>query len=147
NIGFMIPLLMVKSTLTAFFSGVNSVVPTEMIADTVDYMEWATGQRSEGMSFSVLTLIGKLNGAVARSVGSLLISVIGYQTSQTHAVIPQTEAVKFRIFAMNSIVPTLLGIFSVIPMFFYDLVGDKHKRILEELALRREEIANLASSE
>jgi len=48
---------------------------------------------------------------------------------------------------MNSIVPTLLGIFSVIPMFFYDLVGDKHKRILEELALRREEIANLASSE
>ncbi|HOO26725.1 MAG TPA: MFS transporter, partial [Clostridiales bacterium] len=33
NIGFMIPLLMVKSTLTAFFSGVSSVVPTEMIAD------------------------------------------------------------------------------------------------------------------
>ena len=147
DIGFMIPLLMIKSTLTAVFSGVNSVIPTEMIADTVDYMEWSTGQRSEGMSFSVLTLIGKLNGAVARSVGSLLISTIGYQTSQTHAVIPQTEAVKFRIFAMHTIIPTLLGIFSIIPMFFYDLVGDKHKRILEELAMRREEIANLASSE
>ncbi|NLP48570.1 MAG: hypothetical protein GX345_06470 [Clostridiales bacterium] len=146
DIKFMIPLLMLKNTLSAVFSGVNSVIPTEMIADTVDYMEWSTGQRSEGMSFSVLTLIGKFNGAVSRSVGSLLVSLIGYQTSQTHAIIPQTQAVKFRIFAMYTIIPTLLGLFSIIPMFFYDLVGDKHQRILEELALRREEISNLSGT-
>ncbi len=141
DIRFMIPIMMLRSTITSFFSGVNAVVPTEMIADSVDYMEWTTGQRSEGMSFSVLTLIGKFNGAVSRSVGALLISVIGYKTSHTDAIIPQTDKVKFRIFAMNTIVPTLLGLFSIIPIFFYDLVGDKQKRMLSDLAKRREMLA------
>jgi len=145
DLRFMIPIMMLKSTITSFLSGVNAVVPTEMIADTVDYMEWTTGQRSEGMSFSVLTLIGKFNGAVARSLGALLISVIGYKTSQTNAIIPQTDAVKFRIFAMNTIVPTLLGLFSIIPIFFYDLIGDKQKRMLRELAERREKLAEDAA--
>lgn len=145
NIRFMIPVMMIRSTITAFLSGVNAVVPTEMIADSVDYMEWTTGQRSEGMSFSVLTLIGKFNGAVSRSLGALLISVIGYKTSNTNAIIPQTDAVKFRIYAMNSIIPTLLGLFSIIPIFFYDLVGDKQKRMLRELAERREMLAEEAS--
>jgi sugar (glycoside-pentoside-hexuronide) transporter len=146
DIRFMIPLMMLKSTITSFLSGVNAVVPTEMIADTVDYMEWKTGQRSEGMSFSVLTFVGKLNGAIARSLGALLISVIGYKTSQTNAIIPQTDAVKFKIFAMNTIVPTLLGLFSIVPIFFYDLVGDKQKRILKELAERREKLAENAAN-
>jgi len=145
DLRFMIPIMMLKSTITSFLSGVNAVVPTEMIADTVDYMEWTTGQRSEGMSFSVLTLIGKFNGAVARSLGALLISVIGYKTSQTNAIIPQTDAIKFRIFAMNTIIPTLLGLFSIIPIFFYDLVGDKQKRMLRELAERREKLAEDAA--
>lgn len=141
DIRFMIPLMMLRSTLSSFFSGVNSVVPTEMIADSVDYMEWTTGQRSEGMSFSVLTLIGKFNGAVSRSLGALLISFIGYKTSHTDAIIPQTDAVKFRIFAMNTIVPTLLGSFSIIPLLFYDLVGDKQKKMLADLAERREKLS------
>jgi len=133
--------MMLRSSLSSFFSGVNSVVPTEMIADSVDYMEWTTGQRSEGMSFSVLTLIGKFNGAISRSLGALLISFIGYKTSHTDAIIPQTDTVKFRIFAMNTIVPTLLGSFSIIPLFFYDLVGDKQKKMLDDLAERREKLS------
>lgn len=145
DIRFMVPLMMAKSTLSAFFSGTGAVVPTEMIADSVDYMEWTSGQRSEGMSFSVLTFIGKFNNAISRSLGALLLSFIGYQTSHTNAIIPQTDAVKFRLFALNSIVPTLLGLFSIIPLLFYDLVGDKQKRMLEDLAERRERLAAEAS--
>jgi sugar (glycoside-pentoside-hexuronide) transporter len=145
NIRFMIPAMMVRNALTAIFDGVNAVVPTEMVADSVDYMEWTTGQRSEGMSFSVLTLVGKLNGAIARSIGSMMISVIGYKTSQTSAVVPQTDAVKFWIYAMNTIIPRLLGLFSIVPIFFYDLVGDKQKRMLEDLAKRREMLSEEAA--
>ncbi len=144
NISFMLPLITIQYTFNALFAGLNAVVPTEMVADTVDYMEWTTGQRSEGMSFSVLTLIGKLNGAISRSLGALMLSVIGYRTSHTNAIIPQTEAVKFRIFAMHKIVPILLGMFSIIPIFFYDLVGEKQQRMLRELAERREALAKEA---
>lgn len=145
DIRFMLPMMSIRNALSAIFHGVGSVVPKEMIIDTVDYMEWKTGQRSEGMSFAVLTLVGKLNGALSRALGSLLISVIGYKTSHTSAIVPQTEAVKFRIFAMNSIVPTLLGLFAIIPILFYDLVGEKHERILRELTERRESLAKEAT--
>ena len=147
DIRFMIPVMMVRNTINAIFSGVNAVIPTEMVADSVDYMEWTTGQRSEGMSFSVLTLINKLNGAISRSLSALLISAIGYKTSSSDAIIPQTEKVQFRIFAMNTIVPTLLGLFSIIPIFFYDLVGDKQERMLSDLAKRREVLSEEAKSE
>ncbi len=38
DIRFMVPLMMAKSTLSAFFSGTGAVVPTEMIAD-----RWTNG--------------------------------------------------------------------------------------------------------
>lgn len=138
KIGFMIPLMMAKNTLTSFLSGVNSVVPTEMIGESVDYMEWTTGQRSEGMSFSILTFVGKFNNAIARSLGAFMISLIGYATSSKNAVVPQTDTTKLRIWAMYTIIPTLLSSLSYIPMFFYNLVGEKQKRMFDDLAKRRE---------
>ena len=57
NMSVMVPLLMVQGALNALFNGVRMVIPTEMIGETVDYMEWKTGKRSEGMSFSILTFI------------------------------------------------------------------------------------------
>ena len=38
-------LLMLQNFFFAFFQTVNNVIPTEMIGDTVDYMEWKTGKR------------------------------------------------------------------------------------------------------
>lgn len=34
---------MVQGALNALFNGVRMVIPTEMIGETVDYMEWKTG--------------------------------------------------------------------------------------------------------
>lgn len=65
-------LLMVQFFLQSFFQTVNNVIPTEMIGDTVDYMEWKTGKRNEGVSFSVLTFVGKLTGSLSTSVGTAL---------------------------------------------------------------------------
>ena len=48
-----------------------------MIGDTVDYMEWKTGKRNEGVSFSVLTFVGKLTGSLSTSVGTALLPLIG----------------------------------------------------------------------
>ena len=138
NIRFMIPLMMVKNTLSAFLSGINSVVPTEMIGESVDYMEWTTGQRTEGMNFSILTFIGKFNNAIARSLGAFMISMIGYVTSSKNAIVPQSDKTKLRIWAMYTVIPALLGSLAYIPMFKYDLVGDKQKRMFDDLAKRRE---------
>ena len=138
SMAVMVPLLMLQGSLNALFNGVRMVIPTEMIGDTVDYMEWKTGKRSEGMSFSILTFISKFTGAMSRSMGTALLTAIGYVTSSTNAIVPQSMHTQKGIFAMFTIIPGLLGIIGIIPLFFYDLVGEKQKKILKELAERRE---------
>ena len=138
NMSVMVPLLMAQGALNALFNGVRMVIPTEMISETVDYMEWKTGKRSEGMSFSILTFISKFTGAMSKSMGTGLLKAIGYVTSSTNAVVPQSMHTQRGIFAMYTIIPGLLGILGIIPLFFYDLVGEKQQKILKELAERRE---------
>jgi len=139
QVGFMVPLLLGLGGLGGLTAGINSVVPTEMIGDTVDYSEWKTGQRTEGMSFAVLTFVGKLNGTVARVIGTWSLSLIGYKTSSESVKVPQTMTTQKRIFAMYTIIPALMGLGSIIPLLFYDLVGDKRQKMLDELELIRAE--------
>ena len=77
RLSFMMPYLAIEGAITALFGAIGSVIPTEMIGETVDYSEWTTGQRSEGISFSVLTFVGKFTGAMSRSIGTWLIPTIG----------------------------------------------------------------------
>ncbi len=150
NLRFMIPALMVKNTLGAITGGIGSVVPTEMIGDTVDYMEWTTGKRSEGMSFSVLTFVGKFTGSASRSLGTALLPLIGYRVVNGKAVMaggPFGIGTKNWIWAFYTIIPDLLGLLSLVPYFFYDLVGEKHARMMRELADRREKLAEQVTAD
>ena len=40
NLWVVVPLLMVQNLLFSFFNTINMVIPTVMIGDTIDYMEW-----------------------------------------------------------------------------------------------------------
>lgn len=138
SMSVMVPLLMIWGTLNSVFNGVRMVIPTEMVGDTVDYMEWKTGKRSEGMSFSILTFISKFSNAMTRSIGTSLLAAIGYITSNTDAIVQQSASTQKGIWMMYTIIPGLISILGIIPMFFYDLVGEKQQKMLQELAERRE---------
>lgn len=141
----MLPLLMLNSGLPALLAGITSVVSTEMIGETVDYMEWETGQRNEGVSFAVLTFIGKFAGAVSRSAAALLLPLIGYKTSHTSAVIPQTAATQNAIWFIFMALPVVFRALGTIPMFFYPLVGEKREQMFRDLAQRREKLTQEVS--
>ena len=49
--------------------GVMGIMQNVMLADTVDYGEWKTGQRNEGILFSTLTMLSKLAGLLGNAVG------------------------------------------------------------------------------
>src|SRR5699024_12277343 len=44
----IVPLLALQGVFTSAIGSINMVIPTKMIGDTVDYMEWKTGERNEG---------------------------------------------------------------------------------------------------
>ena len=139
-------LLMLQNFFFAFFQTVNNVIPTEMIGDTVDYMEWKTGKRNEGVSFSVLTFVGKLTGSLSTSIGTALLPLIGLTfTKDTvgNSVAVKGEHTDLWIWALFILIPKLLGLITLIPYAFYDLNGEKLKQIREDLKNRREEKAKV----
>lgn len=141
NLWVVVPLLMVQNLLFSFFNTINMVIPTEMIGDTIDYMEWKTGERNEGVSFSVLTFVGKLTGSISSTVGNALLPVIGLSFVSISAT--ETMTVKAYdytdtlIWGMFTLAPAILGLLPLIPYIWYDLTGDKLNKVREEMAERR----------
>ncbi len=141
-------ILMIQNFVFSFFNTINMVIPTEMIGDTVDYMEWKTGERNEGVSFSVLTFVGKLTGSVTTSLGTALLPVIGLSfTAQPDGttITNKGDKTDFYIWALFTLVPWLLGLLSLIPYAFYSLTGKKLAQIRADMAIRREQLSKEVS--
>lgn len=145
NLWVVVPLLMVQNLLFSFFNTINMVIPTEMIGDTIDYMEWKTGKRNEGVSFSVLTFVGKLTGSISGTIGNWLLPVIGLSfvaISETETItVKAYEQTDFFIWGMFTLVPAVLGLLPLIPYIWYDLTGEKLTKVREEMAQRRQQLS------
>lgn len=142
-------LLMIQNFIFSFFNTINMVIPTEMIGDTVDYMEWKTGERNEGVSFSVLTFVGKLTGSVSTSIGTALLPLIGLsfvKVSETETVAVKGDHTDLWIWALFILIPQVLGLLSLIPYLFYDLKGEKLEKIRADMKLRREQLSKDVSA-
>lgn len=143
----VVPLLLIQNFIFSFFNTINLVIPTEMIADTIDYMEWKTGERNEGVSFSVLTFVGKLTGSVASSVCTAILPIIGltYSSSGAERITMKGDNTDLWIWAFFTLIPYVIGLVALIPYFFYDLTGNKLKKIREDMEIRRAENSRAVS--
>ncbi|MFR5875218.1 MAG: MFS transporter [Eubacterium sp.] len=147
-----VPVLAFQNIVLMFVGTINQIVPTEMIGDTVDYMEWKTGVRNEGISFSVLTFVNKLTSSLSTSIATALLPVIGYIVTTNTLADGTTETIakctsaagqptQFWLWTFFTIIPNVAGLISVIPYFFYDLRGEKLKNIRAEMKVRREQLS------
>ena len=143
----IVPLMMVWGVFNSAICSIKMVIPTKMIGDTVDYMEWKTKERSEGTSFSLLTFVSKLTGSLATAVSAALIPVIGLQQVNQDMVLPEGGELntRFLLWAIVTIIPAVLNLLSLIPFIFYDLEGEKLNTIHRELAQRRENLTGSAA--
>lgn len=144
NIVAISVLLMLQNFVFSFFNTINMVIPTEMIGDTVDYMEWKTGERNEGVSFSVLTFVGKLTGSISTSLGAALLPLIGLtftENSMGERITVKGDHTDLWIWALYTAIPYALGLLSAIPYLFYDLTGKKLEQIRADMKVRREQLS------
>lgn len=139
NLAVVIPLLLFQNLIFSFFNTINLVIPTQMIGDTIDYMEWKTGERNEGVSFSVLTFVGKLTGSVAASLCTAILPIIGltYKSIGGETVTVKGDNTDLLIWAFFTVVPYVAGLIALVPYLFYDLTGKRLKTIREDMQERR----------
>lgn len=122
--------------------GAVTLMPMIMTADCVDYYEYETGKRMEGAAYSILTLTIKVCLALGTALGLVFVQISGYSDTVTQIASGTVSGfdtnTKDIVFFAYTVVPGVLALLSTIPMFKYDIVGEKKAMISSELAKRRE---------
>lgn len=103
-----------------------------MLADSVEYGEWQTGVRVEGLALSAGTFGEKVGTGIGGMILGLIMSVGGYIGGQAQ----QTESALTSIKVTFIHVPIILGIISIILLYFYKL-DKQYPEIVKELNERK----------
>lgn len=122
--------------------GVNNIITYAMIGDTVEYLEWKTGERAEGICFAMQTLINKVGMAIGAFVGVMSYSWAGIDPTR-----PVTDAftkangpdILWNVLILSCAL-SMVG--TIIPILFYSITEKKQKQMVEEIAARKAAEAN-----
>ena len=123
-----LPLLMLINFISGIFDGVGYITLTSMVSDCVEYGEWKTGKRSEGMIFSSNIFKTKLASAIGGALCGYVLAFVGYKAN-----VAQTVETLKGIHLMYSIVPGIIAILSIISLRRYNLNEEEYEAILEDL--------------
>ena len=124
--------------------GVLNVTSYAMVGDCLDYLEWKTGYRDNALGSACQTFVNKLSNALATGFVIIMYMIIGLDPKDTMAngavklVTDLSHIQRVGMFSLVSIVPGLSMLVCAIPVFFYDISGEKKKRITAELAQMRQ---------
>lgn len=119
--------------------GIFNVITYAMVADSVDYLEWKTGRRSEGVCFASQTFISKLTAGISTLITSFVLEAVHFvQPVNDVPVLDQPEPVFKGMFFMVTVLPAISLALCAVPMFFNDFTGKKKDSIVKELSERRE---------
>ena len=125
--------------------GVLNTTSYAMIGDCLDYMEWKTGFRDNALGSACQSFVNKLGNAFATTLIIIVYLIINLNPSDIYsssAVVVATDLTFIQRFAMFSTVSLIQGaslLVCTIPVFFYDLTGEKKTKVLSELNQKRAE--------
>ena len=112
--------------------GAVAVMFWSMLPDTVEYGQWRSGVRDDGIVFGLSQLISKAGSGLGVGMIGLLLSAIGYTagTDQTAETLQGIRASSF-------LIPAAASALSAIVILFYPLDNQLHSRIVRGLQRRK----------
>jgi GPH family glycoside/pentoside/hexuronide:cation symporter len=115
--------------LNGFFANITPVICASVMADSVDYGEWKSGQRTQGLNSAVYMMGNKAGMALGGAFIGLGLMFIDYVPN-----LPEypTETLQ-GILALFLLVPLGCRIFVSVIMWFYNLSDDRFAEIIREL--------------
>ncbi|OKP94252.1 MFS transporter [Paenibacillus sp. P46E] len=126
-------LVFLISILSGFFMSISMTLSTIYVVDSIDYAEWKTGYRAEGIMFAVQSLTAKIMSAFGSFITGLLLAYIGLDTEATTQSSSTLQGLFF-IYAFGVGISSVLG---SIPLLMNKYKGQERKRIQSELEASR----------
>lgn len=142
-----------------FLTGFTTVYNTTMVADSVDYMEYKTGKRNDGVFFSGLNFTAKLTAAITAVITNLIFSSVNYTDTINSLTLKISEAsargmgfnldfasafpeITKAMLILITLIPAAGCILQALPIHRYPLTEEKQAEMLEELQKMRAEAEN-----
>ncbi|MBO4893683.1 MAG: MFS transporter [Clostridia bacterium] len=137
----MLPVTAVWECIYATFWGVKSISGDEINNECNDYIEWKYGQRNEATLSVASTIITKIPSRLNAIIQPQFKRWIGYdQTAYAEKRDQSFNAQKW-LFAFATIITSFTVLFSIVPMFWYNINKESRDRMYRELNERRVKIA------
>ena len=111
------------------------VLPWSIIPDAIEWDEWKTYERHEGMFYSLITLMGKIANSISVPLSLIVLEMTGYQAASSSQPASALSGIRFLI----GPIPAILLTGGIVFAIFYPLTRKQHHQIVEELRKRRKE--------
>ena len=111
--------------------GVNNIITYAMIGDTVDYLEWKTGERGEGICYAMQTLINKIGMAVGAFIGVISMDIA--KIDPRYYSVENPDAL-WKVLIISGAVSMFA---CAVPMFFYKITEKKQREMVAEIEARK----------
>ncbi len=132
--------------LCSFPAGASSIAQTSLFCDSVDYMEWKTGKRTEGVTFAMQTFFTKISSGITGALGTMALGLLGYvaveDTPDAVYIGTQTEAFETWIWPIVMLTPAVAALLYIIPLLFIKYTPEQKAQVEKELAERRAKTEN-----
>ncbi|MCL2513445.1 MAG: MFS transporter [Oscillospiraceae bacterium] len=129
----------VQNTIDMTLWGVKKVIPNELRNECIDYGEWRSGFRSEGMTGVLRGMPRKLTNMVGETMTSFILNLIGFQTGENY--LSQTNQTARGVFTMATLIPALMSLVSLAPKLLFNISRSERERMYIDLANMRAEAA------
>ena len=126
-------LLLILCSMAGIGVAAAHVLPWAILPDAIEWYEYKTGERHEGMFYSITTLARKVTSAVSVTFIGPILELTGYQPNVTQQSPEAIQGIKMIIGPIPAIL-LALGIFIA---YKYPLDRTEFLKIVEELKKRR----------
>lgn len=129
-------------------SGASSIAQTSIFCDSIDYMEWKTGKRTEGITFSMQTSFTKISSGITSGLATLALHILGYKAIDNAAnyLGTQTAAFDSWIWPLVVLTPAVASVLFIIPLLFVNYTKEKRALVESDLNARRNGLAESGES-
>ncbi|MCI9259316.1 MULTISPECIES: MFS transporter [Romboutsia] len=121
-------------TISGFGTALYGMIVWALVGDVIDYQEYLSGKREEGIVYATYSLSRKLVQAIVGSIGGFALAAIGYQSGAATQAPEVAESIRTII----TVVPLIGFIFGTVCLkFVYNLSNKTLNEVNEELERRR----------
>ena len=121
--------LCVPLFFVTLLSIMGNMTRDSMIGDIADEVELNSGRRQEGILYSSVSFIQKVNTAIGSITAGVVLSFIDYSTDSP------TNEQTYSLFFVQGVVGPILLIIPIFIFFFYSLDKKRHSEIINKLQI------------